>query len=392
MVPAHIPSQLVRDFDIYSLRGFEGDLFEEWKKLQDEYPPLFYTPSNGGHWVATRARLTEKILGENSLFSSAVTVPPLPPGVSPMPPIHMDLPVHREFRALINPWFAPKSLRDLTARARKLASELVDGLHDRGCCEFVSDFAMHLPIGVFLGMAGLPMSDREWLLERAELIRMENPADREREYIAIQEYLGQAIDARRRSPTDDILSSIVHGKINGRGLSDEEVLGECTVVLLGGLDTVASMLGFIARYLATHDEFRKQLCTHLERIPDATQELLRRHSVASTPRVASADLELDGVAIKKGDRLWIGTWFHSLDETQWEDSLTVDIDRDNSELLTFGTGIHRCPGAALARNEISVFLDQWLRKIPDFWIAPTETSVAVSGSVNAMIRLPLAWK
>lgn len=388
-IPSHVPAELVRDFDLFALRS-EDDLFAQWKCIQKTHPPLFYTPLNGGHWVPTRAHLIERVLSDAATFSSGVSIPPRPPGVPAMPPIQFDPPHHAAYRALINPWFGPRPLLATTQRARALAIELIEGFRDRGRCEFIGEFAQHLPIEVFMQLAGLPSCDREWLLARAEVIRIDDPIARQREYAAITDYLQRTIESRRRNPSDDMLGRIVAGKIDGRPLSDADILGECIVLLLGGLDTVASTLGFIARFLATHRSAREQLRTQPERLGAAVEELIRRHSVASTPRVAAADVELDGIRLLRGDRIWIGTWFHALDETRWIDPLQVDWQRD-ARHCAFGAGIHRCPGAPLARNEIKVFLAEWLQRIPDFWIEAGATSLAVSGQVNGMLRLPLVW-
>jgi cytochrome P450 len=214
-------------------------------------------------------------------------------------------------------------------------------------------------------------------------------------HTALQEifgYLESWLKERGEHPGDDLISRILQLRVDDRPLTHEEALSECALVLFGGLDTVAGTMAFFARYLATHPEHRRALAEHPERIPGAIEELLRRHSIPTVGRVLTQDVTLDGVTMKAGDYVQLTTCFHGLDERKWQDPLAVDFNRPGlAGHMAFGRGVHKCPGANLARSELRVFLEEWLKRIADFQIKPGEESVTATGSVAGVLRLPLQW-
>jgi cytochrome P450 len=222
---------------------------------------------------------------------------------------------------------------------------------------------------------------------------MSDPVARMKAFSDMSAYVEKYVDERIANPGDDMISRIAHGQVMGRPMTREEILGECTLVLVGGLDTVASMMGFIAAHLAVNVELRHKLVQNPELIEKRIDEIVRRFGVAGPARQAVQDVEFDGILIKAGDPIFIATALHGLDDQRWDDPLTIDLDRPSraTDYQTFGSGPHRCPGAALARNEIILFLEEWLKRIPDFALNPERPAIAASGSVNGMISLPLRW-
>jgi len=394
-VPPHIPANLVREIDVFNVKILHEDLHLAWKRIQDENPPIFYTPLNGGHWIMTRAPLIERLFSEPDLFASRhAYVPPLPPGIPEMLPINSDGEEHRAYRSFIMPFLVTKQLAAAVGRARELAIELIEGLKGRGECEFMADFAEHLPIQIFLDMVDLPLSDRPTLLKFAEMVRINDPEEKASRYADMMAYLDGWIEKRIQNPGDDMISKIVTGKVGDRPVTRDEMMGECVVVLLGGLDTVASMLGFIANFLAREPEIRRRLVDEPALIPRVIDELMRRFGVAAPCRRVARDVEIDGVALRENDVIYVGTFFHGLDEQRWKDALMVDLDRRVDNPHTFGgsKGPHRCPGAGLARAEVTIFLEEWLQRIPDFQIKAGGQPQFGSGSVNGVYTLPLQWQ
>lgn len=392
-IPDHVPADLVRDIDIYNIQALHETLHLGWKRVQDENPPIFFTPKNGGHWIFTRAELIKRLFEDSETFiSEGAYVPPMPPGAPKMLPINSDGSEHKQFRAFVTPFLIASKLSASIQRARELAIKLIEDLQPRGGCDFQRDFAEHLPIQIFLDMVDLPLSDRPRLLEFAAIVRMQDDEERETARAALFAYLAEKIQERIANPGEDMISKIVTGQVDGRPVTFEEMLGECTVVLLGGLDTVASMMGFIANFLANSPEVRHRIASEPKKIPRIIDELMRRFGVAAPNRRAAHDVEIDGVLIKAGDTIHISSCLHGLDEKRWENSLVVDLDRPVRDPMTFGgNGPHRCPGAALARAEIAIFLEEWLARIPDFRIKPGATPTYGSGSVNGVLSLPLEW-
>ncbi|GGD84656.1 cytochrome P450 [Croceicoccus mobilis] len=389
-IPAHVPPTLVRDFDY--LREVEGEeLWHWWSHLHDG-PEIFYTPHNGGHWVLTRHAAIAEVLADYTRFSSRHQTVPVAGKPFSLPPIEVDPPLHGEFRRLIAPWFTPKAMVGMESDAKALCIELIEGFRERGHCEFISEFALVMPIGIFLKLVDLPAGDRLHLLEIAEKMVRGDEEQQAEGFAAAFEYLDVKLEERRRNPGDDMLSAIVTGTIDGgRLLTDEEARLMGALLLAGGLDTVAGMIGFITQHLAGHDEHRRLLASEPDRIHSATEELMRRHQIANIAREVVADTEYHGVAMKAGDMILTPTSMAAVDDREYNNPLEVDFDRPNKRSIVFGNGPHQCIGAFLARTEIRVFLREWLARIPEFRIAAGKTSRVFSGRANAMRYLPLEW-
>ena len=392
--PAHVPAELVVDFDFYRLRPQDGeDIQTAWQRVQKTSADIFWTPRNGGHWVATRAADIEAMQLDHGRFSHAKFIIPAMNSEVPALPLDRGPPEHGPFRMLINPAFAPNQLARLEAQAREVAIELVERLKPKGGCEFVGEFAKVLPIVVFLGIVDLPLSDREMLLPWADdVVRGATPEVKMRGHQNVGRYLAGWIAKRAANPGNDLISKIVHAKVKGRALTPQEILGLCSLVLVGGLDTVAAMLGFAARLLALHPEHRRQLVEEPGLIPQAVEEIIRRYGLANTARYITHDFEYRGVQFKQGEQVQLPNCLAALDDRIAADGLDIDFQRENKPHATFGNGPHKCPGGNLARAELKVFLQEWLARTPDFEIAAGTKPVMASGMVNGMLDLRLSWK
>jgi cytochrome P450 len=150
-------------------------------------------------------------------------------------------------------------------------------------------------------------------------------------------------------------------------------------------------MGFFARFLAENPAHRQRLIDDPSLIQPALEELLRRHSIPMVARTVTQDLILKDVVMKVGDRVILETCLHGIDEQAWPEPLKVDFDRKTASHMAFGRGIHKCPGANLARAELRIFLEEWLKRIPHFAIKPGEQVVTANGAVMGVTRLPLAW-
>lgn len=393
-VPAHVPPELVRDVDPFHIPGDAQDAHLAWKRIQDSAPDVYYTPRHTGAWVINRAELLNQVFPDHERFCSGqgASIVPVPAGVPPQLPLMCDPPQHQAFRHPISMALSPRRVQELNDEVRALAVELIEGFLPRGGCEFVDDFSMHLPMTVFLKLVDLPLKDRPYLIARAgTLVRSADPAEQGQAMQDIMTYLDGPIRERARQPGHDLISDITRVQVDGRPITYEETLGECMIALAGGLDTVAGTMGFFARFLAEHPAHRQQLLDDPGLIPNAVEELLRRHSIPTITRTVTRDLELGGVAMKQGDRVMLTTCLHGLDERAWPDALQVDFHRNAHDHMAFGRGIHKCPGANLARFELRVFLEEWLKRIPHFSLKPGEPPVTAVGSVIGMLRLPLVW-
>ncbi|HEX8594953.1 MAG TPA: cytochrome P450 [Pseudomonas sp.] len=180
-------------------------------------------------------------------------------------------------------------------------------------------------------------------------------------------------------------------KVNGELMIDYDLTGMLTVLLLAGLDTVASMMGLFARFFALNPAHRQKLIEDPGLISRAVEELLRRYPIANLARVATQDYEYHGVNFKAGDMVVAPTTLDGLDERRFTDPFNVDFHRDAQRNLTFGGGVHRCMGAMLARTELRLFIEEWFKRVPDFQIKPGADLKVSARSVATLTSLPLVW-
>jgi cytochrome P450 len=390
-IPAHVPDALVHDFDFLQ-SDVQGDLYDWWNQLHDA-PEIFFTPRHGGHWVTTRHDDIAHVLENWDTFSSQQMTVPKGTHQFPSPPIMYDPPLHTDFRRLLAPFFSPKSIGELEVKARDLSVRLIEQVASRGACEFVSELSLAMPIGIFLGLVDLPDSDRLELLSFAEkMVRGKTHEEQAQGFMQSYQYLGKAFAQRRENPGTDILSFAMQGTVeDGRHLTESELLGLGALLLAGGLDTVAGMMGFIMLHLARTPEHQDLLAASPELMPQALEELMRRHQIANIARLVVKDTVFKGVTMKQGDMVLTPTSMAGLDERRYPDPMKVDFMRDDKRSLVFGKGPHQCIGAFLARTELRVFITEWLKRVPRFRVAPGETPVTVPGRANAVAYLPLVW-
>lgn len=395
-VPDHVPAELVFDFDIYNPPGAAEDYQLALKKAHDQgCPDIFWTPRYGGHWILARGQDMYQVFADHEHFSSRnLTVPKSTNPPVPLMPIFSDPPDHMAYRAVISPFFAPKSVAALSQKARELAIDLIDTLKPKGQCDFVRDFAQHLPIEIFMSIVNVSSDDREQLLAWAEgMVRPEKREDVHKTLGEIFKYVGALLDQRSDSDAEDLISKVTRAKFHDRALTREEQIGMCALVLIGGMDTVVSAMSFAAHFLARSPAHRHQLIAEPELIPNAVDELLRRFPIVNQGRMVRADMEFKGVHLKAGDMVLMPTTLHGLDEREFENPLEVNFRRDKPAMnSTFGNGPHRCPGSNLARNELRIFLEEWLKRIPDFEVTPGDRAGMSSGVNGTIYYLPLSWQ
>jgi cytochrome P450 len=392
-VPDHIPPELVHDFDFFAPPGGEDDLHLAWKRLHETAPDIFWTPRNGGHWVATRGEDIKEIQTNHQRFSQRIMWIPADSIDRRFLPANSDPPEHGPYRRIIMPAFLPAAIDALEPGIRDVCGALVAELAPRGRCEFIAEFARKLPIVVFLKMVDLPLDDREMLLDLATtIIHTHDPEKTGQAHAAMSAYMARWIDERRARPGEDLISTIVHAKVGDRPITPDEAFDLVALVLFGGLDTVITLMGFIWRYLAMHPEHRRELVERPDLRRNAMEELIRRHGVVNTARYITETCVYKGVPFRAGDMIQVPNSLLGLDERINPDPLTVDFQRRPVQHATFGNGPHTCPGGGLARREIGVALELWLDRIPDFAIAPGTKPQLIAGANNNVIaRLDLVW-
>lgn len=389
--PSHIPTDLIFDFDMYVLPSkFGDDVHRFWKTVQDSYPPIFWTPAHGGHWVATRGEDIKLMLEKYEQFSNNECF--IPKGVMPrIIPSTLDPPEHTPFRGLIMPAFFPKALAEIEIKAREVAIEIIEKLRPKGHCEFVSEFAAEMPIIAFLMMVGLPLEDRKMLREWVSwTMPLTNPKAKEG-WKSITDYILGWIEKRRINPGNDLISAIVQGTINGNRIADDEVVSICQTVLGGGLDTVVTMTSFIGRHLAQHPEDQIAIRNQPGMARDSVEEFLRRYGITNIAREVKSNLVYKGVSMAQGDMVVLPTSLYGLDERIHSDPMRLDLSREQRRHMAFGSGVHTCVGSMLARRELAIFLEEWLTRMPEFRIKSGTAPVVTTGLVNSVLEMHFEW-
>jgi cytochrome P450 len=327
--------------------------------------------------VNTRA-LVDEALRNPGLYSSEDLVEQ--GNTLPLIPLNIDPPEHVSYRKLLDPLFAPRRIDALEADIAERVNHFIDGLIDRGSCDFTAELAELFPSSVFLGMMGLPWEELDTLVSmRDGLLR---PGDRTmtpEERTAIQRktatrvyaYFDAILDARTANPQEDILSLFVSLEADGGRLKRPEVLAICFVLLTAGLDTVTDSLTCFFAFLAQNPEHRQRIVDDPTVIPSAVEELLRWETpVPSVVRWAREDATLGGEWIGAGNHVMVNLGAANLDPATFEAPMEVRFDREVNRHLAFGGGVHRCLGSHLARRELRIALREWHRRIPDYTLTP----------------------
>lgn len=399
-IPPHVPSHLVRDFSVFDNDELSKCPYSAVSKLHDG-PAIFWTPlSNrggkvpGGSWVITKAEDIAYVLGQPETFSSKglTGFSQLIGETWDMVPLESDPPMHAKYRSALAPLVYPKVVKAMSDGIVARAHAMIDDFSDKNYCEFVTSFGRPFPVSIFMQMMGLP-SDRmptflKWV---NDLLHGETIAQRQQAALDIRDYLLQLIADRRDNPQDDIATKIVDAKIDGRPYNHDELLGTFYTFFVGGLDTVASTLGWFFKHLAEHPDQQQYLRDNRSEIPKAVDEMLRRYSLQTSSRQCVKDTVIKGVEIRAGDWITLPYPAGGLDPAKFDNPMEVDFSRKNPRHFAFASGPHFCLGSHLAMRELTAALESWFDRIPLFRIKPG-SPVEIDGDVVFGIdKLELEW-
>jgi len=203
-------------------------------------------------------------------------------------------------------------------------------------------------------------------------------------------YLRSFIEEVRKNPNEKLGSGIVHGQIDGRPITEEEIIGTMFFLWVGGLDTVAATTSLIFRRLAQDQALQQHLRENLDLIPEAIEEFMRMQPLINSSRKAKADHEIQGVMIKKGDHVMCYNAAGNFDPREFENPREFRLDRPSNRHFTLAGGPHRCLGSHLARRELRLALGEFLRRVPPFRMQDGADMRAYPGLIAAP-RLPITW-
>ena len=272
-----------------------------------------------------------------------------------------------------------------------LCNRLIDGFITKGEADLAADYAQQIPVRVIAHILGVPaeMSDTftGWVRDVLEFAF--DPERRERGTRGVIEFFVKALDERRANPGDDLISELLHTKVDGEPIEEPIILGMCALMLIAGVDTTWSAIGSSIWHLATHPEDRRRLVAEPELMGTAIEEFLRAYSPVTMGRRLMEDVEYNGCPMKAGERILMNFPGANRDPEVFERADEVIIDRAVNRHVAFGAGIHRCAGSNLARMELRVAIETWLARIPDFELidpsAVTWAGGQVRGPRSAMV-------
>jgi cytochrome P450 len=393
-MPAHVPPSLVFDFDIHLDPRFDADLHAGFRSLLAEAPRIFYTPKNGGHWVATHFDDVQTMMLNPLIFSSAALAVPRPPPefMLRFPPLDMDNPEHRKYRQLVNKFLAPSAIAKLEAKVRQLARELIAEIAKGRSTEYVEHFSMQLPVGLWMSLMEMDLSRRREFIRWTHIMIGPFSGDERAEVVAnVRAYFNELIAQRERAPGEDPISQLLAAEVDGKKLSREMVLDICNLLFTAGLDTVTNALTFVTRFLAENAEHQQALRADTSLIPKAIEELLRRFGFVNTGRLLTQDYALSGTQLKRGDQVLALLGAANLDPARWASPMEVEFGRNARDHVTFNTGPHNCAGSHLARMELKICVEEWLDAIPEFRVAPGYVPSVRKGQTMGLDNLELIW-
>ncbi|MDD7813111.1 cytochrome P450 [Mycobacterium sp. CSUR Q5927] len=316
--------------------------------------------------------------------------------------IHMDDPHHHKMRAIVSDWFRPKAMRAMKARIDELAKRYVDEMLRIGPeCDFVQDIALNYPLYVIMSLLGLPESDFPRMLRLTQEL-FGGDDDEYRRGITPEEQLPVLLDFfayfnaltadRRAHPTEDLASTIANARIDGEPLSDLDTVSYYVIIATAGHDTTSAAIGGGLQALIEHPDQRERLRADPSLMPTAVEEIIRWVTpVKEFMRTATADTQVRGVPIAKGESVYLSYVSANRDEEVFDDPFRFDVGRDPNKHLSFGYGVHFCVASALARMEIDSFFRELLPRLDAIEMAG-EPQLISTTFVGGVKHLPVRYR
>ena len=362
----------------------DGNFYADGRAARDAYrwmranQPVFR--DRNGLAAATTHQAVLDAERAPELFSSAGGIRPDQPGMPYM--IDMDDPAHLLRRKLVNSGFTRKRVMDKLPSIERLCDTLIDAVIERGECDFVRDIAAPLPMAVIGDMLGVLPEERDMLLKWSDdlVCGLSSHVDEKTvqllmdTFAAYTAFTMDVIAKRRAEPTDDLFSILVHAEVEGERMSDDEIVMETLLILIGGDETSRHTLSGGTEQLLRHrDQWEACVADPSALLPGAIEEMLRWTSpVKNMCRTLTADTDFHGTALRKDEKIMLMFESANFDEGVFGDPENFRIDRNPNNHLAFGFGTHFCMGNQLARLELKIMLTRVLERMPDLRLADAD--------------------
>ena len=400
-MPNHPPVQdFATDFD-HTDPKWVADPYPIWDELRKECP-VAHTNRYGGAWMPTTHEGVAAVAYDTEHFTSRSVVVselrpdendlPAPIGIAP--PITSDPPFHQLARRILLPAFSPKAIAALEPFTRELCNELLDATEGKPTFDAALEYAQHIPVRVIVKMLGFPVEDADIFRRFIRMIIEDVDMSAEERQAQIYEgeldgYLEARINEHLEDPKDDLTSFLLEAELDGNKLQMEHVAGTMVLLMVAGIDTTWSAIGASLWHLAQHPEDRKRLAAEPELMDTAMEELLRAYAPVTMARLVAKDFEFEGCPLKEGDWLLLPFPAANRDPAMFPDADQVELDRVENRHAAFGLGIHRCLGSNLARMELRVALEEWMKRYPDFELSDPAAVTWSAGQVRGPRSIPI---
>jgi cytochrome P450 family 142 subfamily A polypeptide 1 len=395
-VPDHPENPAIRLLDGYF---YVGEPLRHFRWMR-EHAPVYWDESSRVWGIALYEDVM-KISKSPDLFCSRLSSRPDSPPLPSM--INMDDPQHKLRRALVNKGFTKRRVDDHEVKIRRIVTELIDAVCEKGRCDFVREIAAPLPMIVIGDLLGVLPEDRDRLLRWSEEMLAAATATAAPDLAARAakaglEYAQYAIgvigDRRGRPPGDDLMSVLVHAEIDSQKLDDEALVHESLLILVGGDETTRHVITEGMEALIRFPAQRERLLRDSAKIPVAVEEMLRWVTpIKNMNRTATRDTILRGQKIREGDRLLLLYPSANRDERVFADPDVFDALRSPNDHVAFGGyGTHFCLGASLARLELRVMFEELLRRLPDLELESDDPlPLRPNNFITGVERMPVVF-
>ena len=378
--------------------------YEAWRRLRDE-APVYHNEEYGFYALSRFDDVYAASLDTANFSSTGGTAldligRPLSPEIAAMM-IHMDPPMHDAMRAVVSRSFTPRRIGALEGRIRELCAGYLDPFVGSDGFDYVHEFSMKLPVMVISTLLGFPEEDHDQLREWSDLQlhREEGREGLTPEAVVAQrlgaEYTVGQIGARRAEPSDDMISALVEVDLHEpdgtvRKLTDLEIMAMVMLISSAGNETVARLLGWAAVVLGEYPDERRRLAAEPALSGAAVEELLRYEAPSPTQgRVTLHDVELHGTTIPAGSPVALLTGSAGRDERKYTEPDRFDVTRPLDRHLSLGYGAHYCLGAALARLEGRVGIEETLRRFPSWEVDHDRLAFVETNTVRGPASCPI---
>jgi len=382
--------------------SLRDDPYPLWARLRDEAPA--YHNDSLDFYVLSRYHDVEAAHLDPRTYSSShgttlelMSPDPIPGGQI----IYLDPPEHTKLRALVSRAFTPRHMAQLDGRVRDICAGLLDAQVGKPSFDYVQEFAAILPPTVISSLLGVPPSDREYLRGVVDAVFHIEPGVgmiNQTSITAVQTidaYLAELIRERRAAPRDDLLTALATAEITDedgsvRRLQDDEAADFGKTLFIAGSETVARLIGWAGWVFAEHPDQRAELADDPSLIPNTVEELLRYEAPSPVQaRWTMRDVEIHGTTIPADSKVVLLTGAAGRDERKYPEPDRFDIHRVFDHHVSFGYGIHFCIGAALARTEGRIAIEETLRRWPTWEVDRDNAHLLYTSTVRGYSELPL---